>query len=209
MNRTCIVSVCLLCVSSFLFAAPMSARQIADAATKKGNVLDSIAYIKTQLDNTVSAADKRATYAFLGTVQEQLSLFQDASASYAAAAGIAAGDAKDMPRKSSEQLVIDDTGPVSFPLIPGVSPSGIEALHLLRRPTVRLSKALPGRSLPGGAFVFRGLSLYSRISRKRRKCVRVGRPLPGPPGVVPAIQGGVFRAFVPLSLGSLSRSHSR
>ncbi|MCR5288596.1 MAG: hypothetical protein K6E51_01235 [Treponema sp.] len=85
----------------------MSARQIADAATKKGNVLDSIAYIKTQLDNTVSAADKRATYAFLGTVQEQLSLFQDASASYAAAAGIAAGDAKDMPRKSSEQLVID------------------------------------------------------------------------------------------------------
>ena len=109
----------------------------------------------------------------------------------------------------AEQLVIDGTGPVSFPLIPGVSPSGIEALHLLRRPTVRLSKALPGRSLPGGAFVFRGLSLYSRISRKRRKCVRVGRPLPGPPGVFPAIQGGVFRAFVPLSLGSLSRSHSR
>jgi cell division septation protein DedD len=43
----------------------------------------------------------------MGSIQEQMSYFSDAVASYAAAAGIAAGDAEDMPKKTNEELVID------------------------------------------------------------------------------------------------------
>lgn len=100
------VWVCCLFVSA-LQAQKMSALQIANGASKINTVRESISYIKSNIDLCATSADKRATYAFLGAVQEQLLLYDDARISYAAAAAIAAGDAQGMPKKSSEQLVID------------------------------------------------------------------------------------------------------
>lgn len=89
------------------FAESLTARQIADAAAKKADAAASVSYLKTAVKSAASPADRRAVYAFLGAVQEQMALYDDARASYAEAAGIAAGDAAGMPVKTSEQLVID------------------------------------------------------------------------------------------------------
>ena len=88
-------------------AQTLTARSVADEAAKEDTADDSAAYIKSNLSKLTDPAEKRALYAFLGSLQEQLSEFDDARSSYAAAAAIAAGDATGMPRKSSEQLVLD------------------------------------------------------------------------------------------------------
>lgn len=89
------------------FADPVTAQQTYDAAIKKDTVLDSIEYINKQIPNAATASDKRSLLFFAGTLQEQTGLYDDASFSYAQAAGIAAGDADGMQKVSSEQLVID------------------------------------------------------------------------------------------------------
>ena len=88
-------------------ARPLTARAVADAAAAKPNVDASIAYIAENLPKVSDPKEKRALYAFFGSLQEQLARFDDARASYAAAAAISAGDADRMPKKSSEQLVLD------------------------------------------------------------------------------------------------------
>ncbi len=88
-------------------AQTLTARSVADEAAKEDTADDSAAYIKSNLSKLTDPAEKRALYAFLGSLQEQLSEFDDARSSYAAAAAIAAGDATGMPKKSSEQLVLD------------------------------------------------------------------------------------------------------
>lgn len=97
----------VLAASSALFAAELTARQIAVEASKKDNLTETVSYLKGQLSKLTVPAEKRAVYVFLASVQEQMALFNDAQVSYATAAGIAAGDAEGMPKKTNEQLVLD------------------------------------------------------------------------------------------------------
>lgn len=88
-------------------SAGITAKAARDGAAKQSTVLDSIDYLKKQIANAATLADKRSILFFTGTLQEQLGLYSDASLSYAQAAGIGAGDADGMTKVSSEQLVLD------------------------------------------------------------------------------------------------------
>ena len=118
MKRKQIVSVCIALFYSSCFAFPMlaqatvakaglSAKEISSEAIKQGSVQEAIEYLKKQIPNSATNADKRSLLFFTGTIQEQLGQYEDASYSYAQAAGIAAGDAEGMQKVSSEQLVLD------------------------------------------------------------------------------------------------------
>ena len=94
-----------LCAS--IFAAELTASFVTSEAAKKDSVEESVSYLKTQISKMSVAAEKRATYIFLASLQEQMALYDDAQKSYAQAAAIAAGDAEGMPKKSNEQIVLD------------------------------------------------------------------------------------------------------
>lgn len=89
------------------FAQELTAKKITETAVAKENPQEAAEYIKSQLAAVSVPAEKRALYAFLGSLFESMALYDEAKNSYAAAAGIAAGDAAGMPKKSSEMLVID------------------------------------------------------------------------------------------------------
>lgn len=89
------------------FAQELTAKKITETAVAKENPQEAAEYIKSQLAAVSVPAEKRALYAFLGSLLESMALYDEAKNSYAAAAGIAAGDAAGMPKKSSEMLVID------------------------------------------------------------------------------------------------------
>ena len=84
-----------------------SAESLKNEALKQETVQDSILYIKSNLSNCETLSDKRSILFFLGNLQEQLGLYSQASKSYAQAAGISAGDAKNMQKVSAEQLVLN------------------------------------------------------------------------------------------------------
>jgi len=94
-------------ICSSIFAAELTARFVAVEAGKKDTVEESISYLKTQANKMTVPAEKRAVYIFLASLQEQMAMYDDAQKSYAAAAGIAAGDAEGMPKKSNEQIVLE------------------------------------------------------------------------------------------------------
>ena len=109
MKRIAIIlatAVCALYAVSPL-AAVTTARAVADQASREPTITDSIAYMTKTIPTLTSATERRAAYAFLGSVQEQIGLYDDAEDSYVAAAAIAAPDAAGMPKKSNEQLVLD------------------------------------------------------------------------------------------------------
>jgi len=85
----------------------MTARAAADASAEKGTVQDSITFLNDTLKTITVPAEKRSLAVFLGSLEEQAALYDDAQAAYAAAAAIAAGDAPGMMKCSSEQLVLD------------------------------------------------------------------------------------------------------
>lgn len=89
------------------FSQELTARNIADAAIATESPQAAVSYIQSQLEAVSAPAEKRALYSFLGMIQESLALYDDAKDSYVAAAGISAGDAAGMPKKSSEVLVLD------------------------------------------------------------------------------------------------------
>lgn len=97
----------LVLLNISLYAAEYKAKEIAQEAAKKENASESVEYIKSVLPKISINSEKRSTYILLGTIQEQMADYSDASASYAAAAGITGGDAEGMPKKSNEQLVLD------------------------------------------------------------------------------------------------------
>lgn len=99
--------IALFFLSFSLIFAQTKAKDIKAQAVRKSTVEESVAYVKDQIKGLTLATEKRAAYVFLASLQEQLSLYGDAQKSYATAAGIAAGDAEDMPKKTNEQLVID------------------------------------------------------------------------------------------------------
>ena len=67
-------------------ARPLTARAVADAAAAKPNVDASIAYIAENLPKVSDPKEKRALYAFFGSLQEQLARYDDARATNAEAA---------------------------------------------------------------------------------------------------------------------------
>ena len=90
-----------------IFAAELTASFVTSEAAKKDSVEESVSYLKTQISKMTAAAEKRAAYIFLASLQEQMALYDDAQKSYAQAAGIAASDAEGMPKKTNEQIVLD------------------------------------------------------------------------------------------------------
>ena len=100
---------CVLILSftaAFVFAEA-KAKDVIQTAARQESVDESISYIKEQLSVVTAAAEKRALYNSLASLQEQMALYDDAQKSYAQAAAIAAGDAEGMPKKTNEQLVLD------------------------------------------------------------------------------------------------------
>lgn len=93
--------------AALCFSQEITARAVADAAAEKGTPAEAVDYIAAELKKIQNPAEKRSLYAFLGSLQEALALYDDARASYAAAAALAGGDADGMPKKSSERLVLD------------------------------------------------------------------------------------------------------
>lgn len=106
-----IVFLCaFFCLPCFFISAEeieLSAHELAKNAAAKDSLELSVNYLKKTVPLIKSPAERRAGYAFLGSVQEQTGDYQDAMQSYALAAGIGAGDAENMPKKSGEQLVLD------------------------------------------------------------------------------------------------------
>ena len=97
----------VLCICTSIFAAELTASFVTAEAAKKDSVEESVSYLKTQISKMNQAAEKRATYIFLASLQEQMALYDDAQKSYAQAAAIAAGNAEGMPKKTNEQIVLD------------------------------------------------------------------------------------------------------
>lgn len=102
-----LIAAAFLISGIFVFADDLMAKNVTALAANKEQLDDSISYLKSQVTKMNLPAEKRAVYIFLASLQEQSAMFSDAQASYALAAGIAAGDAEGMPKKSNEQLVLD------------------------------------------------------------------------------------------------------
>ncbi len=90
-----------------LSAAELTARFVTGEAVKKDSLEESLSYLKGQVAKMNLPAEKRATYVFIATLEEQMALYDQAQKSYAQAASIAAGDAEGMPKKSNEEIVLD------------------------------------------------------------------------------------------------------
>jgi len=84
-----------------------NAREVYDEALKKDTAQEIIDYLNQATASIATNADRRSLLFVTGTIQEQCGLYENASLSYAQAAGIAAGDADNMPKVSPEQLVIN------------------------------------------------------------------------------------------------------
>ena len=106
MNKKLIVFTAFLFSFSLIFAEA-KAKDNKTQAVKKATIEESVSYVKDQIKSLTVASEKRAAYVFLASLQEQMALYSDAQKSYATAAGIAAGDAEGMPKKTNEQLVLD------------------------------------------------------------------------------------------------------
>lgn len=90
-----------------LSAAELTARFVTGEAAKKDSLEESLSYLKDQVARMNLPAEKRATYVFIATLEEQMALYDQAQKFYAQAASIAAGDAEGMPKKSNEEIVLD------------------------------------------------------------------------------------------------------
>ena len=102
-----VLIVAAIFLSASVFAADLTASFVTSEAAKKDSVEESVSYLKSQISKMTVAAEKRAAYIFLASLQEQMALYDDAQKSYAQAAAIAAGDAAGMPKKTNEQIVLD------------------------------------------------------------------------------------------------------
>jgi hypothetical protein len=81
-------------------------RAVMDSASGEKTIRAILAEVELTA-RLAEGADKRALYAFLGSLNEQVGNYGEASLAFATAAGIGAGDAPGMPHYSAEQLVIN------------------------------------------------------------------------------------------------------
>ncbi len=93
--------------ASLVFPQELTSRQIADESVKKGSPLAAAEYIKSELEKVQDLSEKRALYAYLGSLYELLCDYGEAQKCYVSAAGIAAKNADGMAKKSNEELVLD------------------------------------------------------------------------------------------------------
>lgn len=103
MKRFVVFSIMLFCS----FAWGQTAKSVITEACKKESADQSISYMEKTLPSITVPAEKRGVYIYLAGVQEKLGRFSEAQKNYASAAAIAGGDAEGMPKKTSEQLVLD------------------------------------------------------------------------------------------------------
>ena len=85
----------------------VSAYSVIKEAASKDSLEQSVSYISKTIPEITSPAEKRALLIFYGSLQEQQGLYAKAIDSYVKAASIAGGNAKEMPKKSNETLVLD------------------------------------------------------------------------------------------------------
>lgn len=90
-----------------VFAQNLKAKDVALEASKKSNIEESLSYLLETIPKITDLTEKRAIYIFTASLQEQMSLYDDAQKSYAQAAAISAKNAEGMSKKSNEQLVLD------------------------------------------------------------------------------------------------------
>lgn len=102
-----IVSVFLIFVTGSFIFAQTTAKALADESCKKDGVEQSISYLEKNISSLKDAKEKRSSYVYLASIQEKMGRYSEAQKNYAEAAAIAAGDADGMPKRSSEQLVLD------------------------------------------------------------------------------------------------------
>lgn len=102
-----VLSVFISFFSFSLFSQNLTARQIVDESLKKGSPQKAEEYINGELGKVSVPAEKRALFSYLASLQELLCEYDEAQKNYASAAGIAAGNAEGMPKKSNEALVLD------------------------------------------------------------------------------------------------------
>lgn len=103
----CFFLTLIFTVAAFSETLKKSAETLRKESLECDTVQESIEYLKNHMEECASAADKRSLLYFLGTLQEQSGVYTDASHSYAQSAGISAADAKNMPKVTTEQLVLD------------------------------------------------------------------------------------------------------
>ncbi|MBR7064202.1 MAG: SPOR domain-containing protein [Treponema sp.] len=98
---------CLHSESKSASSPAKTAKSIMDASLQKSNVQDAIRYVSSEVALLTDLSEKRSTYIFLASLQESISLYEDARKSYVNAAKISSLNASGMPKKSNEQLVLD------------------------------------------------------------------------------------------------------
>ncbi len=84
-----------------------NARTLVNTALSQGTVVEAVYYLNDVDLNSLQSSDKRSLLYYKGMLEEQLGFYNEARSSYAQAAGIGAIDAKDMPKVTSEQLVLN------------------------------------------------------------------------------------------------------
>lgn len=107
MNKKIFFALLFISLSINIFSQELTAKTVMTTAVNKGSSTDAISYIKSSLPKITNNAEKRATYIFLASIQEQTSLYDDAQKSYIQAASISASSVEGMSKKSNEQLVLD------------------------------------------------------------------------------------------------------
>ncbi|WP_147614177.1 SPOR domain-containing protein [Treponema pectinovorum] len=101
----------LICIA-FSFCLSFScfgqtAYSLIGEAAKKDNLEQSVVFLEKSIPLLTLPSEKRSSYAFLGGLYENSGEYVKALNSYAKAASIGASDGENMPKKSSEQLVLD------------------------------------------------------------------------------------------------------
>lgn len=92
---------------AFTLVAESKAFDVVQEASKKSSAEEALTYLESSANKMTVPSEKRAVIAFMAGMQEQLSQYDEAQNNYVKAAGIAAGSAEKMPKKSNEQLVLD------------------------------------------------------------------------------------------------------
>ena len=84
-----------------------TAKSLALQASKKDDVELSISYLEKNIPSLKTPAEKRAAYVYLASILEKMGRYTQAQKNYAQAAAIAAGNAEGMPKKTTEEIVLD------------------------------------------------------------------------------------------------------
>ena len=103
-KSTVLIIFSIFCTSLF---CQQKASDAVFEAKKLASAQEAMTYLQKSAETNTTPSEKRSLYTFLGMFQEQFGLFEKAELAYVTAAGISAGNAENMPKKSNAQLVLD------------------------------------------------------------------------------------------------------